>query len=119
MAKATKTNATSVEVVDSPTIITRPNCKGLGYALHPTICVEVECQSTQVIERPAVRIGVQLALQQVDGVDGAVNGLFKGQYDEKFGDYDPACDIHTDPLLLKANMLKSGYDQVMNSRESE
>ncbi|MBR4870612.1 MAG: hypothetical protein IKU96_00410 [Alistipes sp.] len=70
-------------------------------------------RSTEQICRPARRIGQMLALQQVDGVDGALNTLFKGQYDETFGNIDPATDIHTDPHLLSDRIMREAYSRTM------
>ena len=70
------------------------------------------------IERPARRIGEMLALQQVDGIDGSINNLFKGQYDESYGDCDPATDSRCDPHLLADAMLKSEYQSKMDNKPS-
>lgn len=70
------------------------------------------------IERPAHHIGRLLAAQQVDGVDGSVNNLFKGQYDDSFGEVDPATQLK-DPHLLQDALLRNGYQKAMSSRESE
>ena len=73
---------------------------------------------TSIIERPAHHIGRLLAAQQVDGVDGSVNNLFKGQYDESFGEVDPATQLK-DPHLLQDALLRNGYNKAMSSRQSE
>lgn len=67
------------------------------------------------IERPGHCIGRLLALQQLDGVDGSTNQLFKGQYDDAFGDLDPASDIHTDRHILQDALLNKAYNSKMSS----
>ena len=95
-------------------------CKGFGYINRSTPTpVEQSDFTKEKIVRPARRIGALLALQQVDGVDGTLSSLFKGQYDEKFGDFDPASDIHTDPHLFRSELMKQGYDKTFNPQPSE
>lgn len=62
--------------------------------------------------RPARHIGRMLALQQLDGIDGTINNLFKGQFDDSHGDVDPACDIHTDPHIFQDTLIRSGYEKL-------
>lgn len=65
--------------------------------------------SDRIIQsRPARRIGKMLAMQQMDGVDGTINNLFKGQFDDAFGDVDPASDIHTDPHIFQDQLMQAG-----------
>lgn len=66
--------------------------------------------SDRIIQaRPARRIGKMLAMQQIDGVDGTINNLFKGQYDDAYGDVDPASDIHTDPHIFQDQLMQAGF----------
>lgn len=104
----------STIITEATSLIHRP-CKGFGY--NNSVLSEPLVDDTvqrYVVERPARRIGVLLALQQVDGVDDSSAMLFKGQYDEAYGDFDPACDIHTDPLLFRDQLMRSGYSDVMS-----
>lgn len=72
-----------------------------------------EC-SKSPISRPARRIGVLIARQQLDGVDGLVNNLFKGQYDDEFGVVDPATNVHSDKHIFQDALLRNGYESKMN-----
>lgn len=109
----------STYTLDSNRPINRP-CKGFGYHYRSTPSPVEECDSSkEKINRPARRIGVLLALQQVDGVDGTLSSLFKGQYDERFGDFDPASDIHTDPHLFRSELMRAGYDKTFNPNPGE
>ncbi len=67
----------------------------------------------EIIERPGHPIGRLLALQQVDGIDGSISNLCKGQFDDAFGAVDPASDIHTDPNMFRDDLMRAGYDKVM------
>ena len=67
----------------------------------------------EIIERPGHPIGRLLALQQVDGIDGSISNLCKGQFDEAYGDVDPASDIHTDPNMFRDDLMRAGYEKVM------
>lgn len=69
----------------------------------------------KTIERPGQCIGRLLALQQLDGVDGSTHQLFKGQYDDAFGSFDPASDIHTDRHLLQDALMRRAYNDKMSS----
>lgn len=109
MAKSKKTN------VESSTY----HCTSLNRLTRGNSILPPHRTSDIVnIERPAHHIGRLLAAQQVDGVDGSVNNLFKGQYDESFGEVDPATQLK-DPHLLQDALLRNGYKKAMSSRESE
>lgn len=69
----------------------------------------------KVVERPGHCIGRLLALQQLDGVDGSTHQLFKGQFDEQFGDVDPASNIHVDRHLLQDALMRSAYSEKMTN----
>ena len=71
------------------------------------------------IERPAYCIGRLLANDQTDSINPMSQNLFKGQYDEKFGDIDPACDIHTDKHDLADALLRRGYSEKQVTETSE
>ena len=96
-----------------PTIPNTTNYK--PRCMNRSISVAKGYIDTEVIERPGQCIGRLLALQQVDGVDGLVNTLFKGQYDDAFGVVDPATDIRVDPHSLQDALLKEGYQKAMSS----
>lgn len=91
-----------------PTRMNRPTCHAISTKDHRV-----------PVPRPGYPIGRLLALQQYDGVDGLVNNLFKGQYDESFGDVDPATDIRHDPHEFQDSVIRSGYDKVFNQRQNE
>ena len=67
----------------------------------------------QKIARPGNPIGRLLALQQLDGVDGTTHNLIRGQYDDAYGNVDPASDIHTDPMEFRDTLMRTGYSHVM------
>lgn len=102
----TKKDATNVAVKKNTTNHV-PRC--FRGAPTPT----VKDKFPERIERPGQPIGRLLALQQLDGVDGTTHNLIKGQYDDAYGDVDPACDIHTDPMEFRDNLMRSGYTKAM------
>lgn len=69
-------------------------------------------QPREIIHRPAKLIGRLLALQQVDGVDGSTSSLLSQQFDEAFGEVDPASDIHTERNLFRDQLMRAGYKKV-------
>lgn len=69
----------------------------------------------EIIERPGHCIGRLLALQQLDGVDGSTNQLFKGQFDDAFGVVDPVTDIHTDRHILQDALIQRQIQSKMSS----
>lgn len=69
----------------------------------------------EIIERPGHCIGRLLALQQLDGVDGSTQQLFKGQFDDAFGTVDPVTDIHQDRHILQDALLQRQIQSKMTN----
>ena len=65
----------------------------------------------------AVPLSKQLVGAQLDGVSINSSSLLQRQYDESFGEIDPASDIHTDVHLLQDALIRNTYKSLQTPEE--
>lgn len=76
------------------------------YEVRGNNRVPVGRDCSEVQPRPACTMGRKLHNAMVDGVRLGASSLLAGQFDDRFGEIDPASDIHTDKHLLADALMR-------------
>lgn len=84
---------------------TRSSLCGTPRRYRTKVAIDRDINPT--LQQFAVPLGRQLVGQQLDGVNLANGSLLNRQYDNEFGNVDPASDIHTDQHLLQDALMRN------------
>lgn len=99
MAKKEKKIVKKVDVNPDPSPARMYEVRGNHRVPVGRDCLDVQ-------PRPACTMGRKLHNAMVDGVRLGASSLLAGQFDDRFGEIDPASDIHTDKHLLADALMR-------------
>lgn len=87
-------------------IVNEDFARQMSLPIYSPKAVDVEDDHNPRLDPPAVPLHKMLVSAQIDGVSIENAPLLQRQYDEEFGQVDPASDIHTDVHVLQDALMR-------------
>ena len=91
-------------------IVNEDFARQMSLPIYAAKAVDLEDDHNPRLDPPAVPLHKMLVSMQIDGISIENAPLLQRQYDEEFGDVDPASDIHTDVHLLQDALMRKARD---------
>lgn len=91
-------------------IVNEDFARRMSLPFYSAKAVALEDDHNPRLDPPATPLHKMLVSAQIDGVSIENAPLLQRQYDDEFGQVDPASDIHTDVHLLQDSLMRQARD---------